>query len=78
MSVESVGSVRSVRSVGLFEESVWARVTIESTQFNIRTCRKHTCGGSFILLGCIAIRVRGYGTGGIGNTMETIETIEDN
>ena len=75
MSVESVGLVRSV---GLFEGSVWAQVTIESTRFDIRTCWKHTCGGSFILLGCIAIRVRGYGTGGIGNTMETLETIEDN
>jgi len=32
----------------------------------------------FILLGNIAIKVRGYRTGGIGNTMEMIETIEDN
>ena len=55
-----------------------ARITIVSARVDIRTCQKHTCRGSFILLGCIAIRVRGYGTGGIGNTMETIETIEDN
>ena len=45
-----VGSVsRLYREVGM------APITIESTQFDIRTCRKHTCRGSFILLGSIAI-----------------------
>ena len=65
-------------SVGFYQEVGMAQVTIESTQFDIQTCQKHTCRESFILLGSIAIRVRGYRTGGIGNTMETIETIEDN
>ena len=41
-----------IESVGrLYQEVGIARVTIESTRFYIRTCWKHTCRESFILLG---------------------------